>query len=363
MITEKSELKTAHIQKSATQQINDFIFTSKASFQLESGAVLPEIHLAFETFGNMNASGDNVIWVFHALTANANPLEWWDGLIGNGKLFNPQEHFIVCVNIPGSSYGSISPLSIDPINSKPYYHDFPIITTRDMVRMYAFLQQKLGIKKIKIGIGGSMGGMQLLEWSIEQPDLFENIVLIATNALHSPWGIAFNETQRMAIENDTTWLQKNEKAGMQGLSTARAIALLSYRNYNPYKHTQSETNDDKIDNFKASSYQNYQGFKLTQRFNAFSYYTLTKSMDSHNVGRGRVSVSEALKKITAKTVVIGIESDLLFPIEEQKLLASEIKDAKFEKIDSIYGHDGFLIEYEQLEKIIKKNISLKNKNV
>src|ERR1019366_2141193 len=357
MITENLESETDSKQKSATQQINNLVFTSKQNFRLESGVVLPEIHLAYETFGTLNASGDNVIWVFHALTANANPSEWWDGLIGNGKLFNPQNHFIVYVNMPGSSYGSINPLSINPINSKPYYHDFPIITTRDMVRMYKLLQQKLGISQIKIGIGGSMGGMQLLEWSIEQPDLFENIILIATNAVHSPWGIAFNETQRMAIENDITWLQKNERAGMQGLSTERAIALLSYRNYNPYKSTQSETNDGKINNFKASSYQNYQGYKLTQRFNAFSYYTLTKSMDSHNVGRGRVSVAEALKKITAKTLVIGIESDLLFPIEEQKLLASKIKNAKFETIDSIYGHDGFLIEYEQLEKIIQQNIS------
>lgn len=355
MITEK--LKTVTKQKPNTQYIKGSVFTSKQAFLLESGAVLPEIHLAFETFGTLNDSKDNVIWVFHALTANANPLEWWNGLIGDGKLFNPLDHFIVCVNIPGSSYGSISPLSIDPKKSKPYYHDFPIITTRDMVKMYALLQKELGIKKIKIGIGGSMGGMQLLEWSIEQPSLFENIVLIATNAVHSPWGIAFNETQRMAIENDSTWMHQNEKAGMQGLSTARAIALLSYRNYDPYKSTQSETDEDKINNFKASSYQNYQGYKLTQRFNAFSYYTLTKSMDSHNVGRGRISVNEALKKIRAKAVVIGIESDLLFPIEEQKLLASEIKNAKFEKIDSIYGHDGFLIEYEQLENIIRKNIS------
>lgn len=351
------ELETVDQQKLATQTIRDSVFISKQPFQLESGFVFPEIHLAYQTFGTLNTSKDNVIWVFHALTGNANPLEWWSGLIGDGKLFNPQDHFIVCVNIPGSSYGSISPLSINPINSEPYYHDFPIITTRDMVRMYKLLQQKLGVNKIKIGLGGSMGGMQLLEWSIEQPQLFENIILIATNAVHSPWGIAFNETQRMAIENDSTWLQQNENAGMQGMSTARAIALLSYRNYDPYKSTQSETNADKISHFKASSYQNYQGFKLTQRFNAFSYYTLTKSMDSHNVGRGRVSVSEALKSITAKAVVIGIESDLLFPIEEQKLLASEITNARFEKIDSIYGHDGFLIEYEQLAKIIQKNIS------
>jgi homoserine O-acetyltransferase len=329
------------------------VFKYPHLFILESGETLSGFHLFYETFGTLNAAKDNIIWFFHALTGNSNPLEWWSGLAGVGKLFDPQKHFIICVNMPGSHYGSINPLSINSVNEKPYYHSFPTITTRDMAKMYQFLQQSLQIEKIQLGIGGSMGGMQLLEWSILQPSIFKNITLIATNAFHSPWGIAFNETQRMAIETDKTWEQKNAAAGMQGLATARAIALLSYRHYNPFKQTQSEPSNNKIENFKASSYQRYQGEKLKLRFNAFSYYSLTKSMDSHNVGRNRESVANALKKITANTLVVGIESDILFPIEEQEYLAENITNAKFSSIHSIYGHDGFLIEYEKLEKIIR----------
>lgn len=328
------------------------IYRYSSPFILESGETLPEFHLNYETFGSLNATKDNVIWVFHALTGNANPTEWWSGLVGNNKLFNPNEHFIVCVNMPGSHYGSINPLSVNPITNRPYHHSFPLITTRDMANMYRHLKNKLDIKKIHTGIGGSMGGMQLLEWSIIEPELFRNSILIATNAAHSPWGKAFNETQRMAIENDPTWKKNNDDAGMNGLSTARAIAMLSYRHYVPYNDSQSESDNDKIDDFKAGRYQRYQGNKLAQRFNAFSYYALTKSMDSHNVGRNRGSINEALKTIKANTMVVGITSDVLFPIEEQLFLAQQIPNAKFVNIDSVYGHDGFLIEYEQLQKII-----------
>lgn len=330
-----------------------YIFNYKKPFQLESGKVLPSFYLSYQTFGELNADKSNVIWIFHALTANANPLEWWDGLVGQHKVFDIEKYFIICVNVPGSCYGSISPLSINTDTGKPFYHDFPIITIRDMVKMFALLQKRFGIQKIHIGIGGSMGGMQLLEWSIEAPNLFEHIILLATNAVHSSWGIAFNQSQRMAIETDATWAKKNEQAGLRGLATARSIALLSYRNYEPYNLTQRETDYNKIDNYKASSYQNYQGKKLVLRFNAFSYYSLTKSMDSHHVGRGRISIANALKTIEAKALVIGIKSDLLFPIEEQKLLAAKIKNASFACIDSIYGHDGFLIENEKIERIIR----------
>ena len=333
--------------------MSNSIFKYHRDFILESGSVLPGFDLAYQTYGRLSHSGDNVVWVFHAFTGNANPSEWWDGLVGEGKFFNPGKYFIICVNMPGSCYGSSGPLSLNPNTAQPWYHDFPIITTRDMARMFALLQQNLGIRKIHVGIGGSMGGMVLLEWSIEQPELFENIILIATNAVQSAWGIAFNETQRMAIESDGTWRLKNEKAGLQGMATARAIALLSYRNYHPYKISQGETDNQKLNCYRGSSYQQYQGLKLTRRFNAFSYHALTKSMDAHHVGRGRSSVAGALRGITAKTLVVGIASDLLFSVEEQKFLAGNIPDAQFACIDSTYGHDGFLIEYQQLEKIIR----------
>lgn len=327
-------------------------FNYNRQFKLESGASLPGLHLAYTTHGQLNHEKDNVIWIFHALTANSDPAEWWPGLVGKDRFFNPDHHFIICVNMPGSCYGSIGPLDTDPETKEPYYHNFPFFTTRDMIRSYQLLKEYLGIRKIKIGIGGSMGGQQLLEWAIEEPQLFENIFPIATNAFHSPWGIAFNASQRLAIETDSTWKNKNEAAGLQGMQTARSIALLSYRNYKTYQWSQSEEDPYKLEEFRSESYQRYQGEKLARRFNAFSYYFLSKSMDAHNVGRNRQGITDALNKIKARILIISISSDLLFPPSEQEFLTAHIPGAVYKAIDSDYGHDGFLLEYEQIEKAI-----------
>ncbi|MEP7080533.1 MAG: homoserine O-acetyltransferase [Ginsengibacter sp.] len=329
-------------------------FQHSQPFTLESGYTLSGYHLGYTTFGSLNAQKDNVVWIFHALTANSQPGEWWPGLVGIGKLFSPEKYFIVCVNMPGSCYGSISPLDKNPETGETFYHDFPFFTPRDMIRSYQPLRKHLGIEKIKIGIGGSMGGQQLLEWAIEEPGLFENIFPIATNALHSPWARAFNASQRLSIESDSTWHNKDGNAGIEGMKAARSIALLSYRHYDTYHSLQSESDQNKIDKYKSESYQKYQGEKLARRFNAFSYYFLSKSMDAQNVGRGRHSIEEALQKIKARTLVIGIISDILFPVVEQKFIASSIPGAHFESIDSLYGHDGFLLEFAAIELLIKK---------
>ena len=328
------------------------IFNSSKSLTLESGYTFPEYHLAYTTYGKLNAAKDNVVWIFHALTANSNAEEWWPGLVGKEKIFDPEKYFIICVNMPGSCYGSIGPLDKNPGTGKIYFHDFPFFTTRDMIRAYQPLREFLGIEKIKIGIGGSMGGQQLLEWAIEEPELFENIFPIATNARHSAWGIAFNASQRMCIEADSTWKEENPNAGMEGMKAARSIALISYRHYETYHASQSEHHLDKIENYKSESYQRYQGEKLAKRFNAFSYYVLSKGMDSHNVGRGRGGIENALQKIKAKTIAIGIPTDILFPVTEQKFIAENVNGAQFETIESLYGHDGFLLEFEQLHQII-----------
>jgi homoserine O-acetyltransferase/O-succinyltransferase len=330
------------------------IYKYDRPFTLECGITLPEIHMAYTTHGHLNPAKDNVVWVFHALTANSDPAEWWPGLVGNGKLFDPERHYIVCVNMPGSCYGSIGPLELNPETSEPWFHEFPFFTTRDMVRAYHHLKNHLGIDKIYIGIGGSMGGQQLLEWAIEQPDLFENIFPVATNAQHSPWGIAFNASQRMAIETDITWKEKHAEAGIEGMKVARSIALISYRHYDTYLKSQKEKEDGSIQNYRSESYQRYQGEKLARRFNAFSYYKLSQGMDSHNVGRGRESIEDALKKIKARTLVIGIETDILFPLVEQQFLAINIPTSAYVAIRSHYGHDGFLLEFDQIEQIIRE---------
>ncbi|HNP22961.1 MAG TPA: homoserine O-acetyltransferase [Panacibacter sp.] len=334
-------------------------FSFSKPFTLESGRTLPGYHLAYTTLGKMNAAKSNVVWIFHALTANSNPAEWWSGLVGETKLFDPGKYFIVCVNVPGSCYGSISPLDDNAETGKPFYHNFPLFTTRDMIRAYNPLRIKLGIEKIHIGIGGSMGGQQLLEWAIEEPALFEYIFPIATNAEHSPWGIAFNASQRMCIENDPTWKEEQVDAGLEGMKIARSIALISYRHYEAYSKSQqgftTETEGARIDKkvFKAETYQRYQGEKLAKRFNAFSYYFLSQAMDKHNVGRGRDSVRAALQSIKAKALVISISSDVLFPTSEQELLAAYIPNAQLAVIDSYYGHDGFLLEFETIENLVK----------
>ena len=316
----------------------------KESFQLESGSTLPEITIAYHTFGKLNEDKSNVIWVCHALTANSNPVDWWPGLIGKDKLLDPEKYFIVCANMLGSCYGSTGPASINPLTGTKYGFDFPGVTIKDMVAAHQLLREYLGIDRIALCIGGSMGGQQVLEWAVREPTRFENIVVLASNAKHSPWGIAFNEAQRMSIKADPSFMDGGEDAGKAGLEAARAIAMLSYRSYYTYQLTQSENNNDKLNDFLASSYQRYQGRKLQKRFDVFSYWFLSKAMDSHNIGRKRTSVEAALQSIQAKALIIGIQSDLLFPVEEQAFIANHIPAAKLEIIDSFYGHDGFLIE-------------------
>ncbi len=333
------------------------IFNYTNSFTLESGIHIPGYHLAYTTHGILNENKDNVVWIFHALTANSDATEWWPGLAGDGKLFDPAIYFIVCVNIPGSCYGSIGPLDINPETQQTWHHDFPLFTTRDMIRAYQPLREYLGIRKIDTGIGGSMGGQQLLEWAIEEPNLFKHIVLLATNAVHSPWGIAFNATQRHAIENDISWKEKHERAGINGMMVAREIALISYRNYDTYAIGQGEETNEKTGQFKSESYQQYQGIKLAKRFNAFSYYFLSKSMDAHNVGRQRGDVKKALQLMKAKTLVISISSDILFPPAEQQFIARHIAGAHYQSIDSTYGHDGFLLEFDKIANAINQFFS------
>ncbi|HEY8733568.1 MAG TPA: homoserine O-acetyltransferase [Puia sp.] len=327
-------------------------FLFQAPFKLESGFVLPGYHLGYHALGELNADKSNVVWVFHALTANSNPADWWPGLVGSGHLIDPEKYFIVCVNMPGSCYGSIGPLSKNLVTGQPYYHSFPFFTPRDMIRAYQPLKDFLGIGKIKIGIGGSMGGQQLLEWAIEEPDLFGHIVPIATNAFHSPWARAFNASQRHCIELDPTWKLNNPEAGINGMKVARGVALLSYRNQETYNFNQADTDLNSLGPFKSESYQSYQGEKLAARFNAFSYYSLSHSMDSHQVGRGRSDVVAALKKIKAKTHIIGIRSDILFTEKEQIFLAENIPGAFFNMIPSTFGHDGFLLEYDAISGIV-----------
>ncbi|MBP8678048.1 MAG: homoserine O-acetyltransferase [Bacteroidales bacterium] len=332
------------------------VFKYRDGFIFESGERLEELDIVYHHTGNRRP-GREVIWICHALTANSNPEEWWDGLVGPGKLFDTLKYYIICANMIGSCYGSSGPSTLSP-SGEPYLLSFPQVTVRDIVKAHNLLREELRIENIDLIAGGSIGGFQALEWSIMFPGIIRNLLVIACNARVSAWGTAFNESQRMALFADSTFAEaKNIRGGERGLRGARSIALISYRSYKGYYLTQSEKDEDALFAEMACSYQQYQGKKLSDRFDAYSYYTLTRSVDSHNCGRGRGGVEKALDKIMANTVVVGIDSDNLFPVEEQKLLHKYIKNSKLELLESEWGHDGFLLEWEQTQKIVKRHIN------
>lgn len=321
-------------------------------FTLENGSILPSIDIAYHTYGRLNDAGDNVVWVCHALSANSDAADWWNGLIGVGKLFDPHEYFIVCANMLGSCYGATNAESINPTTGKRYGKDFPLITIRDVVNSHRILQKNLNINKIHISIGGSMGGQQALEWAIIDPTLFEHIIVMAAGAKLTPWSKGWNSAQRMALEADATLYEESPLAGKKGLEAARAMGMICYRTYDAYNELQKDS-DDALTDFKIDSYLRYQGQKLFNRFAPLSYLSITKTMDSHHVGRNRGGIENALQQILAKALIIGIESDLLFPISEQTELAKYIPNSTLELIESDYGHDGFLIENQKITTIVK----------
>ena len=329
------------------------LLNTNKPFKLESGEVLDNLEIAYHTYGKLSAKKDNVIWVCHAITANSDAEDWWNGIVGENKIYNPDEYFIVCANILGSHYGTTGPLSVNASGEK-YYRSFPKVTVRDMVQAHILLRKELNINKIHTVIGGSIGSFQAIEWSIIEPNIVENLIIIVGSVKITPWIVAFNETQRMAIRADKTFFEDNDRGGIEGMKAARAMALLSYRNDTTYNRTQVIENEEDYLKYKAVTYQQYQGEKLAKRFNAYSYYTLKYSVDSHDVGRGRGGVEKALEQIKAKTLIIAIDTDILFPLEAQKEMHKNIKNSCFEVIHSDFGHDGFLIENEIITKVIKK---------
>ena len=351
---------------------------------LEAGGALPGITIAYHTYGRLNADGSNVVWVCHALTANSDVARWWPGVVGEHGAVRPDEYFIVCANILGSCYGSTGPVGAGPgvgehgvgrkgtgdgdvkgmpvdeqeQSEEPLYSQFPAITIRDMVRAHNLLREHLGIGKIHLLMGGSMGGYQALEWAVMEPEVIGRLFLIATSPAESAWGIAVHTAQRLAIEADSSWRDATPVAGRQGLKAARAIGILTYRNYGIMVQKQTDPDAEKVDGFRASSYIEYQGKKLVERFNAYCYWLLTKAMDSHHIGRGRGGDVEAvLRGMRQKTLVIGITSDILCPFEEQRRLADCLPDARLIEIDSAYGHDGFMVEGEKIANHLRDWLS------
>lgn len=274
-------------------------------------------------------------------------------MVGKGLLFDPEKFFIVCANVLGGCYGTTGPASVNKLTGRPWLRDFPLITIRDLVNVHEILRKELGISSIHTIIGASIGGYQALEYSIMFPGLIERLVVLASGAKQTPWALAFSESMRLAMEADQTFVAGEPGGGKKGLKAARSIALISYRTMSAYNQTQKEDDDDKLTGFKASSYQAYQGDKLVNRFNPYSYWTITNLSDTHNIGRKRGGAANALGMITADVLCVGIKSDTLFPTEDQKFIASHAKKAEYVEMDSFYGHDGFLIETEVVTNIIR----------
>ena len=342
-------------------------------FRLESGKYLGPITVAYETYGQLAPDGENGVYIAHALTGTAQAgghsgqeKGWWEPLIGPGKVFDTNKYFIVCANVLGGCYGTTGPTSLNEKTGMPYAMDFPVVTIRDMVRVQKHLLDHLGVKHLKIVSGGSLGGMQALEWAVTYPELVDVVIPVAASERLTPLAIAYNQAGRRAIMNDPNWLggrYYSRTFPVDGLALARMIGTLTYKTNETFEERfgrklagRSRDYYNFFQDFEVESYFNYQGQKLVRRFDANSYLYLTKAMDLHDLGRGYPSVLSALRRIKSKVLLIGLSSDLLFPPVEIRGLAVELRragvDATYRQLQSTFGHDAFLLEFAQLSQII-----------
>ncbi|KAG6878223.1 hypothetical protein C0992_008438 [Termitomyces sp. T32_za158] len=382
------------------------------SFTLECGSVLKNVPVAYKTWGELNESGNNVMIICHAFTGSADVEDWWGPLMGIGKAFDPSRFFIFCANVLGSPYGSASPITIDPDTGKPYGPEFPPTTIRDDVRIHKLILDHLGVQSVAVAIGGSMGGMAVLEWPLcNPPGYVRHVIPLATSARHSAWCISWGEAQRQSIYSDPLYqdgFYTTQPAS--GLAAARMSALLTYRSRDSFEsrfgrkpqlcRTDRETeqnttqcgeplvfhNDGRRNStlrspeahprrpslpnnlpvkppiFSAQSYLRYQGDKFIARFDANCYIHITRKMDTHDVARGRgvgtggesEALAQVLSTLPSRALVISIETDGLFTTTEQRELAAHIPDAELVVIPSPDGHDGFLLEFKQIDTHVQR---------
>lgn len=332
---------------------------------LELGGTLPGAVAAFESYGELNARGDNAVLVCHALTGSAHAAGryqhetvpgWWDPLIGPGKPIDTKRYFVVCSNVLGGCYGSTGPTSLEPESGRPYRLAFPRYTVRDMVELQRRLLDALGVRRLAAVVGGSMGGMQVLEWAAMYPERVGAIVPIAIGARHSAWAIGLGEVARRAITSDPAWQGGNYPFDEQpeaGLGLARAIAMLSYRSFDSLeaKFGRQRVGQARAllePSFEIESYLAYQGVKLVERFDANTYLYLTRAMDDYDLAEGRGRLAVVLGKMKMPALVVGISSDVLYPEREQLELVEQLPNASYARIHSPHGHDAFLIEFPQL---------------
>jgi homoserine O-acetyltransferase len=360
-------------------------FTTSFDVKLESGKKLDSVKIAYETWGQLSPDSSNAILILHALTGDshafgsatrAHPTAgWWNGVIGPGLAIDTNKYFVVAPNMLGGCQGSTGPTSLDK-KGKEYGAKFPYITIRDQVTAQFELSKQLGIKRWKAIVGGSMGGMQVLEWAIEYPDAMEKIAVLAAPAFSNADQIALNSVQLEAIKADPAFNDGDYydaaagKGPYRGLALARRMALLNYRSPEELNVRFERAWQSKVNpfgdggRFAVESYLDFHGNKFTRRFDANSYLTLVEAMNSHDIGRGRSSIKKAVQKIKAQMLLVGIDSDRLFPVPSQKVIADAAPKKLFGNklfvISSDYGHDGFLIEADKVGKLLKRLLSSKS---
>lgn len=354
---------------------NHCITASHGPFPCDDGSTLSQVNLTYETYGTLNHDKSNAILIFHALTGGAHAAfwypgdkrpGWWDTMIGPGKAFDTNRFFVICVNVLGSCYGSTGPTTINPETGKIYGLDFPTISIRDMVRAQAWLLDDLGIDVLVAVAGGSMGGMQALQYAVSYPKRAKGIIAVATTTRHNAQQIAFNEVGRQAIMRDRDWNHgRYEGEGPAGgLALARMVGHITYLSEEGMHHKfgrrlrtrDSKTNPFDIE-FEVGSYLDYQGRSFTKRFDANSYLYLTKAIDTFDLSEGFTSLQAALAEAPKRFLLITFSSDWLYPPGQLREVARALrqagKSATYCEIDSIYGHDSFLLPNQEQEEFVR----------
>jgi homoserine O-acetyltransferase len=358
-------------------------FANDHPFAVESGAVLRDVTVAYETWGSLNSDGSNAVLICHAWTGDSHAAGragpghptpgWWDDCIGPGKHIDTNRWFVVCPNVLGGCQGSTGPASPHPADGKPYGSRFPVLTIRDMVRHQSRLMRHLGIERWAAVIGGSMGGMQVLEWAITYPEKVRSIVPIASTMQASAQQIAWGAIGRRAIRLDPRWRggdyydAEPGDGPWEGLGVARQLAQVTFRSDNAFTErfgrelADQESVGDTFglwQEFEVERYLAYHGDKLVRRFDANSYLIVGKAMDLHDIARGRGSVERAMARIRVPNLTIGVNSDILYPPYQQRqmsrLLSRTGVPSSYIEIDSPHGHDAFLIHFDQVGEPIAK---------
>ncbi|MBV8859042.1 MAG: homoserine O-acetyltransferase [Acidobacteria bacterium] len=351
----------------------DCTFAREDAFRVSGGELRP-LTLRYATYGELNVKRDNAVLVCHALSGSARVADWWPELFGPGRPFDTERHCVIGVNVVGSCYGSTGPRSTDARTGKPYGGDFPLVTVGDMVRAQSVLLARLGVERLHAVVGGSIGGMQALRWAVDFPNRVERCVAIGAAPLPA-LGLALNHLQRQAIMNDPLWRggHYTENAPPRaGLALARSIAMCSYKSAELFDERFARKPDRAGEDpgrslgerFDVAGYLDHQGRTFTRRFDANSYLILSKAMDTFDLARGYASEEAALRRITARVLLVGITSDWLFPSSEIHALARRMSSAgvrcRYEELESSHGHDGFLADADLLAPLLSEALSERN---